>query len=81
MAAPNRIDVHQHLLPPVYVDWLRKHGIDDAGGRALPDWSPEAALALMDQIGTVDRDPVGVHSRDRTRRRRAEAVRVARAGQ
>ena len=52
MAAPNRIDVHQHLLPPVYVDWLRKHHIDDAGGRALPDWSPEAALTLMDQIGT-----------------------------
>ncbi|BBY65845.1 amidohydrolase family protein [Mycolicibacterium helvum] len=52
MAAPNRIDVHQHVLPPVYVDWLRKHHIDDAGGRALPDWSAKAALALMDQIGT-----------------------------
>ena len=53
MDAPSRIDVHQHLLPPVYVDWLRKHGIADAGGRALPDWSAEAALALMDQIGTA----------------------------
>ncbi len=53
MAAPNRIDVHQHLLPPVYVDWLRKHHIDEAGGRDLPDWSAEAALALMDQIGTA----------------------------
>lgn len=52
MAAPERIDVHQHMLPPVYVDWLRKHHIDDAGGRALPDWSPEAAVTLMDQIGT-----------------------------
>ena len=40
-------------MPPVYVDFLRKHGIADAGGRALPDWSAEAALALMDQIGTA----------------------------
>jgi len=53
MAAPNRIDVHQHLLPPSYVQWLRKHGIAHAGGRDLPDWSAEAALALMDQIGTA----------------------------
>jgi predicted TIM-barrel fold metal-dependent hydrolase len=52
MAAPERIDVHQHMLPPAYVDWLRKHHVDEAGGRALPDWSPEAALSLMDQIGT-----------------------------
>ena len=53
MAETNRIDVHQHLLPPVYVDFLRKHGIADAGGRDLPEWSAEAALALMDQIGTA----------------------------
>ena len=52
MTSPDRIDVHQHMLPPIYVDWLRKHHIDDAGGRDLPDWSPEAALTLMDQIGT-----------------------------
>ncbi|WP_167104321.1 amidohydrolase family protein [Mycobacterium sp. DL592] len=53
MTAPNRIDVHQHLLPPPYVDWLRKNGIADAGGRDLPDWSAGAALELMDQIGTA----------------------------
>ena len=53
MAAPNRIDVHQHLLPPVYVDFLRTHGIADAGGRELPDWSAQAALELMDQVGTA----------------------------
>ena len=53
MATANRIDVHQHMLPPAYVKWLTKLGVDDAGGRALPEWSPEAALTLMDQIGTA----------------------------
>ena len=52
VTTPDRIDVHQHMLPPAYADWLREHHVDDAGGRALPDWSAEAALTLMDQIGT-----------------------------
>ena len=42
-----RIDTHQHLIPPEYRNALRKAGIDEAGGRALPDWSPEAALQTM----------------------------------
>ena len=46
-----RVDVHQHLLPPPYRDALRAAGITAAGGRALPDWSAEAALALMDEVG------------------------------
>jgi 6-methylsalicylate decarboxylase len=50
---PNRIDVHQHLLPPHYTQWLRTRGIADAGGRALPDWSAETALAMMDDVGTA----------------------------
>ncbi|MFF9774076.1 hypothetical protein ACF1HJ_10445 [Streptomyces sp. NPDC013978] len=37
-----RIDVHQHAVPPFYRDLLTKAGIAEAGGRALPDWSPEA---------------------------------------
>ncbi|NEB03508.1 amidohydrolase family protein [Streptomyces sp. SID13726] len=49
---PRRIDVHQHLVPGLYRDALAKSGIADAGGRALPDWSPEAALELMDLLGT-----------------------------
>ena len=47
-----RSDVHQHTLPPVYVEWLGKHHIDDAGGRALPDSERRGRLSLMDQIGT-----------------------------
>ncbi|WP_030620327.1 amidohydrolase family protein [Streptomyces fulvoviolaceus] len=51
--APHRVDVHQHIVPPFYRDLLTKAGIADAGGRALPDWSPEAALELMDLLGTA----------------------------
>ncbi|MER8015162.1 amidohydrolase family protein [Streptomyces griseoluteus] len=46
-----RIDVHQHVLPDFYRDELAKAGIADAGGRALPGWSPESALELMDLLG------------------------------
>ncbi|MFF3885632.1 amidohydrolase family protein [Streptomyces sp. NPDC001914] len=46
-----RIDVHQHLLPPRYTAWLERKGIGEAGGRALPAWSPERAVALMDEHG------------------------------
>ncbi|MFI8975164.1 amidohydrolase family protein [Nocardia asteroides] len=50
-----RIDVHQHVIPPVYREALRAHGIAAAGGRDLPDWTPEAALKLMasTRIGTA----------------------------
>jgi predicted TIM-barrel fold metal-dependent hydrolase len=44
----DRIDVHQHIIPAPYASWLRAQGIDAAGGRALPGWSVESALALMD---------------------------------
>lgn len=46
-----RIDVHQHLVPPPYRDALVAAGITEIGGRALPDWTPESALALMDETG------------------------------
>jgi predicted TIM-barrel fold metal-dependent hydrolase len=51
MTRRDRIDVHQHILPPGYASWLRALGVDAAGGRALPDWSVEEALALMDAQG------------------------------
>lgn len=46
-----RIDVHQHVIPPPYRDALRTHGISAAGGRELPEWSPESALRLMRTVG------------------------------
>ncbi len=42
-----RIDTHSHLIPPDYRDALRKAGIDEAGGRNLPDWTPDLALEAM----------------------------------
>jgi len=46
----NRVDTHHHVGPPDYAAWLRRQGIA-AGGLPIPDWSPEAALALMDERG------------------------------
>jgi predicted TIM-barrel fold metal-dependent hydrolase len=48
--APRRIDTHHHVVPPDYAAWLRRRGVE-AGGLPIPDWSPEAALALMDERG------------------------------
>jgi predicted TIM-barrel fold metal-dependent hydrolase len=49
--SPRRIDVHHHILPPAYADWLASHGLREAGGRELPAWSAEEALALMESQG------------------------------
>ncbi|MCV7286627.1 amidohydrolase [Mycolicibacterium wolinskyi] len=46
----NRIDTHHHMLPADYRKALQKAGIDEAGGRALPDWSPEASLQTMAEL-------------------------------
>lgn len=48
---PHRIDVHHHILPPVYVDALSRIGQDRSGGVELPQWNLAAALALMDRQG------------------------------
>jgi len=43
-----RIDVHQHVVPPAYSAWLRSKGLHAAGGREIPAWSSDEALAVMD---------------------------------
>ncbi|GAA3837493.1 amidohydrolase family protein [Streptomyces coacervatus] len=52
-SAPRRVDVHHHVVPPLYRDALAKAGIAEAGGRELPDWSAGAALEVMDLLGTA----------------------------
>ena len=42
----NRIDVHQHLLPPEFLAALDRHGIS---AWAPAKWSVEGALAMMDE--------------------------------
>ena len=46
-----RIDTHHHLIPPDYRKALQKAGIAEAGGRVLPDWSPDASLQTMAELG------------------------------
>ena len=46
------IDVHAHCLPPAYKDALAKAGLTSLdGGFPVPDWSPAAAIEVMDRNG------------------------------
>jgi 6-methylsalicylate decarboxylase len=67
MTTTDRIDVHQHVLPPRYADWLRGKGIRP-GGIDLRDWSPSAALKFMDghgiATGVLSVSTPGVHLGD-----------------
>lgn len=46
-----RIDVHAHFVPPFYRDALMAAGRDHPDGiPAIPEWSEESALRLMDQL-------------------------------
>ena len=46
-----RIDTHHHLIPPDYRKPLQQAGLHEAGGRALPEWSFEASLQMMAELG------------------------------
>jgi predicted TIM-barrel fold metal-dependent hydrolase len=53
MSNAARIDVHQHVVPPIWARSLASHGGDPTGS-AMPRWSPELAIEFMDsqQIAT-----------------------------
>ena len=52
MTKAKTIDVHAHFLPPVYREALQQAGLKTVdGGMAVPDWTPERALAIMDEVG------------------------------
>lgn len=53
MSTPDAIDVHAHFLPPVYRDALARAGAEAVDGMPIPDWTPERALAIMDEIGVA----------------------------
>ena len=44
----NRIDVHQHLLTPAYLEEMARVGVVESGGVPLPHWTPEDALLALD---------------------------------
>jgi predicted TIM-barrel fold metal-dependent hydrolase len=50
MSVPRRVDVHHHMVPASYAQWLRDRG-SAAGGLPIPDWNAEASLELMDARG------------------------------
>ncbi|MFD9667193.1 amidohydrolase family protein [Rhodococcus sp. NPDC059968] len=68
----DRIDVHNHIIPPRYRARLDELGLT-AGGLPSPDWSEDLALAAMDrhQIATaiVSVSTPGVHFGDDMRAR------------
>ena len=50
-AGKGRIDVHHHILPPVYTAALKKIGITKAGGIPFPSWNSQKSLDVMDRNG------------------------------
>src|SRR5258708_13395983 len=49
---PHRIDVHHPIIPPVYVEAMRRAGIaDPIPGVDYPDWDVQTTLAVMDRQG------------------------------
>jgi predicted TIM-barrel fold metal-dependent hydrolase len=49
-AKPHRIDVHHHLVPPAYVDAVRRAKLDNP---PMVNWTPEKSLEDMDKAGTA----------------------------
>lgn len=49
MSNRNRIDVHQHIVPPFWAEALPTHGGDPSGWNC-PGWSAQGALAFMDSL-------------------------------
>lgn len=46
-----RIDVHHHLIPPAFVEMMRRKGIEQVAGAPLPGWTPEKSIRVMDANG------------------------------
>lgn len=46
------IDVHHHVIPPAFINTMKKYGIDQVAGAPLPPWNAERSLEAMDLIGT-----------------------------
>jgi predicted TIM-barrel fold metal-dependent hydrolase len=72
-----RIDVHHHVVPPAYSEWLRANG-QEAGGLPIPSWSEDAAISLMDdheiETSVLSISTPGVHLGDDIEARRMARV-------
>ena len=45
----DKIDVHHHIVPPVYTSSLAKIGITTANGMPFPEWDAQKSIAAMDR--------------------------------
>ncbi len=45
------IDLHHHITPRFYKEALARLGLTASAGKAVPDWTPEASLAFMEEFG------------------------------
>ncbi|NHJ47323.1 MAG: amidohydrolase [Asgard group archaeon] len=43
------IDMHHHTIPPFYRSALEKSGVKIAAGLAIPEWSPEIAIKVLNK--------------------------------
>jgi hypothetical protein len=48
---PHRIDVHHHLIPPDFVEAMKKTGKAEVAEAACPHWTPENSTVNMDTHG------------------------------
>ena len=47
---PHRIDVHHHVVPPIWVDAVKKAKLDNP---PMTNWTPEKSLEDMDKAGVA----------------------------
>lgn len=47
--APTRIDVHHHMVPGPYAQWLRDNGVKP-GGVEIPEWTSLKSLKFMNRM-------------------------------
>jgi predicted TIM-barrel fold metal-dependent hydrolase len=50
-ASPQRIDIHHHLFPPAFLAAMDAKGVKEAGDVAVPAWSAEKSIEIMDTYG------------------------------
>jgi 6-methylsalicylate decarboxylase len=50
VSQPHRIDVHHHLVPPAWVDAVKRAKLDNP---PMVSWTPEKSLEDMDKAGTA----------------------------
>jgi len=46
-----RIDVHHHIVPPMFRDAIYSRGLERHAGALLPNWTPQQSLDVMDAHG------------------------------